>query len=329
MDLDPVPSMRLVLVAVLSFTLFACDKSGLHDHGRASDTLSACGMPTTTWVRSLANGTEIFVIGGVTPGAPQEPACFVRAIVEPDSSVFMETGAYVVDDQGLGEVVIDTEYTFMLEADITPISRRGARRDNLDPVRTERLVLTRTPTHLEVDAFGGLRRMTALPEVIDRLDPTTQSGVEDIFRLANFPFFMSQVRIEGFGATGITQYTEASTFVGIASGSYRIGVTPMRLRVVVDLTYDQLRDVSDIVVDGNQHTNTGFDGSGRSTDMLTYRFIDSSGDTLVAEVRFDVEIRSGVAAAGLYYVTVGGQTFEVNYSLQNDVHIRNLLAVGE
>ena len=213
------PSRRLALFAALALALFACDKSGLHDLGRASDTLSACGMPTTTWVRSLADGTELFILGGVTPGAPSEPACFVRAFVEPDSSVTMETGSYLVDAQGLGEVVVDTEYTFMLEADVSPISRRGARRDNLDPVRTERLVLNRTATHLEVDAFGGLRRMTALPEVIDRLDPTTQEGVEDLFRLANFPFFMSQVRIEGFGATGITQYTEASTFVGIASGS--------------------------------------------------------------------------------------------------------------
>ena len=193
------------------------------------------------------------------------------------------------------------------------------------------LSTSRDGDQLLLTVDGDERRLTGLPEVIRRLDTQTQAGAEDIFRLVNMMFYMTQVRVEGFGASGMTQYTAPSTFVGIAAGTYRVAVTPQRLRILVDLTYTGLRDLTDIQLDGNQHTDVALSGSGTTSDVLVYTLDHPDRATPIEfAVHYDqATIVNGMAASGFYPCDVDGQRFDIDYPLQNDVHLRNLLPIGE
>jgi hypothetical protein len=147
----------------------------------------------------------------------------------------------------------------------------------------------------------------------------------------NIQFYMTQVRVEGFGATGMTRYTAPTTFVGISSGTYRVAITPQRLRILVDLTYTALRDMSDIQMDGNQHTNVALSGSGTTSEMLIYTLDHPDrSEPIEVIVHYDeATIVNGMAASGYYPTDVDGQRFDIDYPLQNDVHLRNVLPIGE
>jgi hypothetical protein len=243
----------------------------------------------------------------------------------------MDTGVYSVDAAGQGQAEISASYDLPFQPDLSPLQRRGVRRVDHDQPIVLPLEITRDEPQLLIRVDGDPRRLTGLPEVIRRVDTTSQAGAEDIFRLVNLQFYMSQVRVEGFGATGMTQYTAPSTFVGISAGTYRVAVNSARLRILVDLTYMGLRDLSDIQLDGNQHTDVALSGSGTTSDALTYTLDHPDrAEPIEFVVHYDHSIIvNGMAAGGYYPVDVGGQTYELDYTLQNDVHIRNLLPVGE
>jgi hypothetical protein len=65
----------------------------VHDLARANDTLVTCGAATSTWLRSLEDTTELFVLGTERAGMGASAGCYVRAVVNQDSSVEMETGS--------------------------------------------------------------------------------------------------------------------------------------------------------------------------------------------------------------------------------------------
>jgi hypothetical protein len=183
---------------------------------------------------------------------------------------------------------------------------------------------------LTVTLDAEARNLTSLPEVIRRADPTTQGGAEDIFRLVNIEFYMSQTRVQGFGATGMTQYVTASTFNGIVAGTYRVAVQG-GLRIGSDLTYMAMRDLTDIQMDGNQHTVVDLGGNGPTSESLTFSLDHpDQADPIVYTIFYDdLRVVNGAAGDGVYTVDSDGNTFVLDWSLAQDVHVRNLLPVGE
>lgn len=327
----PPPALRLALSLAVGLSLLACDKSGVHDLGRRSDTLSTCDSATSSWVRSLEGSTELFVLGTRRAGLGAANGCYVRTLVFEDSTIEMETGTFVLDAAGAGAASVSASYDFPFQPELSPLQRRGVRREDYDEPLVRSLTAARDGEQLLLAVDGDERRLTPLPEIIRRLDTSTQAGAEDIFRLVNIMFYMTQVRVEGFGASGMTQYTAPSTFVGIVGGTYRVAVTPQRLRILVDLTYTGVRDLTDIQLDGNQHTNVALSGSGTTSDVLIYTLDHPDRSTPIEfAVHYDeATIVNGMAASGYYPCDVDGRRFDIDYPLQNDVHLRNLLPVGE
>lgn len=321
---------RWAWLAVLGCALCACDKSGVHDFGRLNDTLSTCGTATSTWVRSVEGATEIFILGTRRAGEGASDGCFVRSLVSEDSTIEMQTGAYDVDAAGQGLASYSATYDFPFQPELSPIRRRGVERQDHDPPLEFSLGFARDGEQLLLTLDGEQRRLTALPEVLRRLDLESQAGAEDIFRLVNIQFYMTQVRVEGFGATGMTRYTAPATFRGISAGSYRVAITPQRLRILADLTYTGLRDMTDIQMDGNQHTDVNLGGSGTTAEMLIYTLYHPDRDPIEVIVYYgEATIVNGMSASGYYPMDVDGRRFDIDYPLQNDVHIRTMLPIGE
>ena len=244
-------------------------------------------------------------------------------------SVEMETGTFSVDAAGVGETVIFATYRFLFQPDRGPLQREGARRMDLDTPLMQSLVLGRDGEQLTLALGGDGRNLTSLPEVIRRLEPDTQAGAEDIFRLVNIMFYMSQTRVQGFGATGMTMYVEPKDFVGIVSGEYTVAVTG-GLRIGSDLTYRALRDLTDIQMDGNQHTMVDLGGNGPTSEMLTFTLDHPDTDPIIYTIFYDdLLVVNGAAGDGFYTVDSNGDTFVVDWMLAQDVHVRNVLPVGE
>lgn len=320
---------RQVLTLLALLTLVACDKSGVHDLGRANDTLATCGAETSTWMRSLDEETEIVVLGSSSPGAGASSGCFVRAIVNQDSSVAMETGFFSVNSAGTGSTQVLATYRFLYQPELRPLQREGAVRFDQNPPIEQELELGRDGEQLTFSVDGEARNLTGLPEIIRRLSPNTQEGAEDIFRLVNMMFYMSQTRIEGFGASGMTRYTAAATFNGIVAGTYRVAVQG-GLRIGADLTYYEMRDLTDIQMDGNQHTMIDLGANGPLSEELTFTLDHPEDGPIVYVINYDdVDVANGATASGEYHVVSDGAMFDLTWMLAQDVHIRNVLPVGE
>jgi hypothetical protein len=320
---------RVTIVAGL-LSLVACDKSGVHDLARANDTLVTCGAETSTWLRSLETTTELFVLGTEEAGMGASAGCYVRAVVNQDSSVEMETGSSQRRRHGRGRHPGLRHVSLPLPAGPRPTAARGrpSHRPGRRPLE-QSLVLGRDGEQLTLALGGDGRNLTSLPEVIRRLEPDTQAGAEDIFRLVNIMFYMSQTRVQGFGATGMTMYVEPKDFVGIVSGEYTVAVTG-GLRIGSDLTYRALRDLTDIQMDGNQHTMVDLGGNGPTSEMLTFTLDHPDTDPIIYTIFYDdLLVVNGAAGDGFYTVDSNGDTFVVDWMLAQDVHVRNVLPVGE
>ena len=113
-------AMRRLVIAAGLLSLFACDKSGVHDLGSVKDVLSTCPTNTTTWLRSVDESTELFVLGTEQAGEGPAGGCYVRALVNQDSSVEMEYGLFNVNGSGIGETQIFATYTFMFQPERSP-----------------------------------------------------------------------------------------------------------------------------------------------------------------------------------------------------------------
>ena len=119
-------SYRAALVCALGLALMACDKSGVHDLGRSSDTLSTCNSATSTWVRSLEGSTEIFVLGTRRAGQGASSGCYVRTLIQEDSTIEMDTGLFTLNSGGAGTASLSASYDFPFQPELSPLQRQCA-----------------------------------------------------------------------------------------------------------------------------------------------------------------------------------------------------------
>jgi hypothetical protein len=332
------PSRRHLALALL--VLAACDTSGIHSLGRLRDALVPCDsdplgrtLTTSTWLRSTADGTEIVLFGRPDPTATvafDAPACYGRAFVAHDGSVTLESGSYSLDATGLGEASRGLEFTLANQADRPILKRDGAvRRDLATPISAT-LEVRRDGDQLVVTLDGEARRMTALGDVVDRIDVTTQAGAEDAFRLFNLPIFTSQARLLGFGSGAMTQYAGSTAeFIAIIRNDFTVNVQSL-LDPNTDITYRQFEELTGIVVDGLQRTDVNTSGNGSMSGVLSFVM---RGTTEVLRGSLDYQglgIGDGVAASGTYTLTLdgaGGGPHPISFQLATDVDLQAVLPV--
>lgn len=330
------PYRRHLALALL--VLAACDTSGIHALGRLRDALVPCDsdplgrtITTSTWLRSTADGTEIILLGRPDPTSTvafDSPACYGRAFVAHDGSTLLESGSYSLDGEGRGEASRGLEYTFANQADRPILSRDGAvRRDLATPISAT-LEIRRDGDQLVITLDGEVRRMTALGDVIDRVDVTTQVGADDAFRLFNLPLFTSQARLLGFGSGAMTQYAGSTAeFIAIIRNLFTVNVQSL-LNPNTDITYRQFEELTGIVIDGLQRTDVNTSGNGSMSGVLSFVM---RGTTDVLRGSLDYEglgIDNGVAASGTYTLTLdGGGPHPISYQLATDVDLQAVLPI--
>jgi hypothetical protein len=328
--------LLLVLVGVLAQ---GCDRSGIYPLGVATNTVSNCGK--STWARSTDTGTELFVLSETDPtSAVAEPTdenaaasnCFLRIFIEHDSTTTMEQGTYSLGADGTGVFTVEHSYIFEYQDPSVVIGQRdGAIRNDTPMPASHAIQIDTDGTQVLLGVDGDVRRLTNLYDVIARTSGDTQEDAEDVFRVLNLVIYSSAVRIPGFGSVGMTSYiNNTTTFTGLIANQFTVGVTGT-LSPVTDIIFGQFEDLSGIVLDGDQHTETDLKGNGHLEGVLDWRFrgSDSPNDVFL-EGTLDYEglkTKNGVAGDGTYTLTVEGTPYTIPYTLAADMDLRNVLPV--
>lgn len=329
----------LILLLALASVLVGCDKFGVYPLGLDKDVVSQCAVQST-WVRSiefmneddeLVIATEVFIIGveDVSTFDPQsldeEGVCFNFARVEIDSNTKMWSGRMLQNEAGALEASIEYEYTFAYEPEKDIIWRKGAsRKDFEDAPLAMDLDFELDGTQLLLTYDGEQRRLTRLGDVIARLDPSETDpealgGPKDIYRMFNLALFVGQPRIPGFGGTGMTKYSERSDFTALISGAFAIWTQNL---ADVFIEYYACEEIEGVFIDGLQITYANLQGEGTMKGVLSVDFYsDPTSETpyFSATVDYkDLIIDNGVAGAGTYTLTVGGNDHVLPYSMATD-----------
>lgn len=329
--------LSFLLLAILST---GCDRAGIHPLGRLRDGLVPCEIDalgrfdtTSTWVRSTDEGTEIILLGRSDPttAVPNgSAACFGLGFVAHDSSTTFAFGSYTLDETGVGTTTRVVEYTFVFQPERSILGRDGSTRADLPTPIVETLTITRDGSQLVLDLGGEPRLMTSLAELIDSLDPTTQEGAEDIFRVYNLPLFTSQARLLGFGSGAMTQYVgPEAPFAATIRNRFTVSVKAL-LTPHTDITYYQFEDLTGIVVDGVQRTLVNTKGNGPMEGTLNFVMRGETNVRIRGHVDYgSLEIADGLAAGGTYVLTIDGVAAEytISHALATDVDLRNVLPV--
>jgi hypothetical protein len=329
------PPRHLTLALLV---LAACDTSGIHALGRLRDALVPCDsdplgrtLTTSTWLRSTDEGVEVLLFGRPDPTgevAFDAPACYGRAFIAADGSTTLESGSYSLDSTGAGSASRGLEYRFMNQADRPILKRDGAVRHDLTTPIVAELDVRRDGDQLVVSLDGEPRRMTALGDVIDRVDVATQAGNDDAFRLFNLPLLTSQARLLGFGSGAMTQYAGSTAeFIAIIRNDFTVNVKSL-LDPNTDITYHQFEELTGIVIDGLQRTDVNTSGEGSMSGVLSFVM---RGTDRVLRGSLDYEglgIDNGVAASGTYTMRlVGGEPHLISFQLATDVDLQAVLPV--
>lgn len=322
--------MRVVFLRPLllvAFLLVGCDKSGIHPLGNERDNLGPCTSATSTWLRSTPTGTEIFLIGeaGLDSSGNPTPRCFARGFVEHDSATHFEFGTFAGDATG-GTFTYTAEYDFRYQPETPLLQRQGSRRTDHEPGIDIAIATTLDGPELLLTYAGTEHRYRSMLDVIDAVDADTQEGAEDLFRLYNLPLFTSQVRILGFGSSGMTQYlNQTAVFAGTIENYLTVRVEDI-FNPKTDIFYIDFMDLTGIAHDGLIHADVGLSGSGKNAGEVAFR-MDGNTARIRGVVNYeDLEIERGVAGGGTYTMTVDGAgSYVLSYTFAADIDLRNLL----
>ncbi len=319
------------LLGALVLVLLAqgCDTSGVHSLNVKIDTTTNCGR--STWMRTTDTGTEVFLLGETNPTTPvtDEGVCFVRAFVEFDSSAVVEQGSYTLDANGTGTFNVDRVYTFPYQPNLGPFDRDGATVNDNPVPASYALTITEQAPEIVIGVDTTARRLTNIYDVLRLLDPDSQAGAENIYRMYNLSLFTSQVRVLAFGGAGMTMYLNSKKeFMALVEGSFSVVVEyPL---AVTTISYMDYIDLHGIYVDGDQITKVNALGNGTMEGALAFemRGSDDPTDVLFAgNIDYKaVTLTTGVAAGGVYTVNVDGHgSYDVPYTLAADTDLRSLL----
>lgn len=337
--------LRFFFVALVAVLGSACDKSGLYPLFSKTDVLVPCGPGATTWLRSTATGTEILILGSSTPtlvSTAMERRCYAHITIDHDSSTYYESGSYSMTASGTGTALYSVTYDFNYTSTGAILSRRGAQRTDLITPRSTPLVLAMAGDKLSATVDGVAGTYTNLYDVIAALDPETQAGVEDVFRVINLPLFTSQARIPGFGGAGMTAYKNTTTFYSAIGGEtagsmFTLGINNVYSMPDTTFMYTAFEDLSGITFVGPQRTIVSLGGNGDMTGVLSFTLRDgpmSTDTAIVGTIDYEeVEVKNGVAGQtdgtesfySLAFTSPAAGPFKVSYTFASNIDLREVL----
>jgi hypothetical protein len=142
----------------------------------------------------------------------------------------------------------------------------------------------------------------------------------------------SQVRLIGFGASGMTGYSQAKDFAGLMSGNLRVGIQVKLGKIEATLAYEDFSDIPGLSIDGPQVVAVSWagDGSMAGSQLVSFAIDPGSEPFLTAEVDYsDALVEQGFGSDGTLSLTTDAGTYSVNVADALVVDFRGLLPLDE
>ncbi len=222
-----------------------------------------------------------------------------------------------VGTSGATTLVLEHEYYMPDESGVGILNRRGSYR--VDDTQVVALTVTQSAGRLVVT---GDDRMTGtyvpLVQALGGIGGATERDATCAFELANLGLLSSDVRIIGFGGVGMTQYSQAETYVGTIAGSLVVSVSGFASNTT-RIAYGGFVDLGGVTVDGTQLTYANSSGSGHMDGVLTFSLAPvaadgTAGAPLAGSIDYGgggdsasaIQISNGNAVGGVYIVALAG-----------------------
>ncbi len=304
--------------------------------------------------------TEVLILGQAVSGDDTTGAdCLYLAQFDYEGSILLDQGRFVLDDATLvdelneeyelenppaeGESYRGTWstsylYDFIREPDKGILARRGAQRspyplpegatppslprvpvDEAQPLERE-IEFYREGNRLRFIVDGNAKWFEEFGPLADSLDPNDPDQLTYFVRMANIGLLVSQVRVIGFGASGMTGYSQAKDFAGLMTGNLNVGINVKLGKVNATLDYAEFSDIPGLNLDGAQLVNVSWSGDG-NMDGSQALALSQNGDVpfFVADIDYgDTTVKDGFGDSGTIPMVTDTDdefTFEVEEAL--------------
>jgi hypothetical protein len=225
-----------------------------------------------------------------------------------------------------GDVTLRVAHTYTMpdERSRAPLNRAGSQRD--DTARTLHLTVTRDAGTLVMAGDPTLAgTYVGLGQALSRLGRATEHDAACAYQVTSLAVESSEVRIIGFGGSGMLQYQHAATFVGTVAGTVRVSMSGY-LQNTTRIEYAGFADQTGISVSGAQVTDADLSGDGHMSGIVAFTLTPLSADPSAASTSITgqidyggagnsadaVQISNGNPAGGFYVTTIdGGPTARV------------------
>ncbi len=341
--------------------------SGYSTHPDRFDEVTVCSPRSTGWIRHALIGegeteeeqlvTQILILGhSASPDDETGADCLYLAQLDYEGSVLLYQGRFALEDlanpatEGAphrGTWTVSYLYDFIREPDKSILARRGARRSPYplpegqvppslprlpmadEAQRPEReIAFYREGNRLSFTVDGETEWFEELGPLLSSVDPGAPGQLEYLVRAANLGLLVSQVRVIGFGAAGITGYRAAKDFAGLTSGILNVGVD-LTTEFDAELDYQGFSDIPGLTLDGPQLVDLSPNGDGQMNgSQLVELSMDGKSEPFVAaEIDYSgIVIKEGFGAAGTLLVASSDEVYGVDATDALVVDFRGLLA---
>lgn len=347
------PQAFLLVAALLAWPLLGgCNPNGYADLWEPNDIALECEGTTTTWIRNyfepgmpistpeeeeLALRTEFLIVRSevdMMTGDVTFPVdgCMNLSTIHRNGTLDLLEGNLLADGLGGGIWDIPQMYEFIHETGVRILARKGSEAFILDPNEIHDVTLSESAGVLTLTVDSEERHYQNLMDILASIPDDSVAGATLMGQVLNVGLLVSQVRVRGFGGSGMTEYTQtAKDFRGLVTGNIHVSgnikVSEGRVDMTVD--YTDFSDFSGMSLTGPQIVDVSWAGEG---DMRGYSDfviqldpLDAT-DTLVG--RFDysgVTIMDGFGDGGSGTITLNGSDFVVQTNEVLVTDLRSLL----
>jgi hypothetical protein len=304
--------------------------------------------------------TEVLILGQAVSGDDKTGSdCLYLAQFDYEGSILLDQGRFVLEDATLVDPVTEEYeledppaegeayrgtwstsylYDFIREPDKGILARRGAQRsqyplpagqappslprmpvDEAQPLERE-IEFSREGNRLSFTVDGNTKWFEEFGPLVDSLDPNDPEQLTYFVRMANLGLLVSQVRVIGFGASGMTGYSQPKDFAGLMTGNLNVGINVKLGKVNATLDYGDFSDIPGLNLHGAQLVNVNWSGDG-SMDGSQALELSENGQLpfFVASIDYgDTTVKDGFGDSGTIPMVTDTDeefTFEVEDSL--------------
>jgi hypothetical protein len=274
--------LRRALVLSLTLGLGACDQGVFPGFLEPLDVVDPVTGDVAGWIEANEDSTQVVVLS--------DDGQYLRSIIYRDTSADVEVGKFSIDGDQLHW---DGQARFSLPKETGSVNGRDGSHP-IDPRPPGTTQVSLPEGRLLIEDWG---EFSSTSSFVDHLDLTQSDGRGCLLRFVQLSIRTIQARIRNFGGAGTVIYhNNESSFAGFVQGEQRIVVKNL-LSPDTTITYDDLVDFPEVLLEGAFVTHVNTSGDGWLEQGVNFTIRSSTGSPSVGEDDSSIE-QGGASGQG-------------------------------